>query len=89
MFLQEQQKHLKTCADIESEHQRLAEQRRTARQAAYQLIDGVNRFVVCGHILLEAVPGTAKPSDIFGYYDTDPTSNTLTFRQGPSQYCAD
>ena len=133
MFLQEQQNHLKTCSDTEPEHQCLAEQRRTARQAAYQLIDGVNRFVVglphvvrrtvmglladgqvkpgkavCGHILLEAVPGTAKtllsetlatllrvsfsriqmdadkrPSDILGYYDTDPTSNTLMFRQGP------
>jgi MoxR-like ATPase len=63
---------------------------------------------VCGHILLEAVPGTAKtllsetlaallqvpfsriqmdadkrPSDILGYYDTDPQSNTLVFRKGP------
>lgn len=115
------------------ERQQLAEQRQAARQAAYQLMDGVNRFVVglphvvrravmglladgqmkpgkavCGHILFEAVPGTAKtllsetlalllrvsfsrlqmdadkrPSDILGYYDTDPNSNTLAFRQGP------
>ncbi|MEE8291278.1 MAG: AAA family ATPase [Candidatus Tectomicrobia bacterium] len=63
---------------------------------------------VCGHTLLEAVPGTGKtllsetlasllqvsfsriqmdadkrPSDILGYYDTDPTSNTLVFQHGP------
>lgn len=63
---------------------------------------------VCGHTLLEAVPGTAKtllsetlasllnvsfsriqmdadkrPSDIIGYYDTDPVRNTLAFQQGP------
>lgn len=63
---------------------------------------------VCGHILLEAVPGTAKtllsetlasllrvpfariqmdadkrPSDILGYYDTDPDTDKLVFQQGP------
>lgn len=63
---------------------------------------------VCGHILLEAVPGTAKtllsetlaallklpfariqmdadkrPSDILGYYDSAPDSQTLVFRRGP------
>jgi MoxR-like ATPase len=131
--LQEQQEHVEARQGTEQERQSIAEQRRAARQATYQLIDGINRFVVglphvvrrvvmglladgqikpgkavCGHILLEAVPGTAKtllsetlasllqlpfariqmdadkrPSDILGYYDTDPTSNTLVFQRGP------
>jgi MoxR-like ATPase len=132
-FLQNQQEPHETWRGTEQERQWLAEQRWTARQAAQQLIEGINRFVVglphvvrrvvmglladgqvkpgkavCGHILLEAVPGTAKtllsetlasllqvsfsriqmdadkrPSDILGYYDTDPTNNTLVFQQGP------
>jgi MoxR-like ATPase len=132
-FLQEQREPQETRHSTAAERQSLVEQRRTVRQATYQLIDSVNRYVVglphvvrrvvmglladgqvkpgkavCGHILLEAVPGTAKtllsetlaallhvsfsriqmdadkrPSDILGYYDTDPRSNTLVFQQGP------
>lgn len=128
-----QQAYITTWHDTEQEPQTLDEQRQVARQAAYQLIDGINHFVVglphvvrrvvmgllsdgqvkpgkavCGHILLEAVPGTAKtllsetlavllqapfsriqmdadkrPSDILGYYDSDPATNTLVFKKGP------
>jgi MoxR-like ATPase len=77
--------HIATRHDIQHEPRGLSDQRQRARQAAYQLIDGINHFVVglphvvrrvvmgllsdgqvkpgkavCGHILLEAVPGTAK-----------------------------
>jgi MoxR-like ATPase len=84
-FLQDQQEHRETCQGTAQERWDIVEQRREARQATYQLIDGINHFVVglpqvvrrvvmglladgqvkpgkavCGHILLEAVPGTAK-----------------------------
>ena len=125
--------HSATWHDTGQEPQEIIKQRHAARQAAFQLMDGINRFVVglphvvrrvvmgllsdgqvkpgkavCGHILLEAVPGTAKtllsetlatllqapfsriqmdadkrPSDILGYYDVDPTTNTLVFQKGP------
>jgi MoxR-like ATPase len=128
-----QQAHITTWHDTEQDLQALDAQRQAARQAAYQLIDGINHFVVglphvvrrvvmgllsdgqvkpgkavCGHILLEAVPGTAKtllsetlavllqtpfsriqmdadkrPSDILGYYDSDPATHTLVFKKGP------
>jgi MoxR-like ATPase len=128
-----QQAHIATWQDTEQEPRELSDRRQMARQAAYQLMDGINHFVVglphvvrrvvmgllsdgqvkpgkavCGHILLEAVPGTAKtllsetlaallqapfsriqmdadkrPSDILGYYDTDPATNTLVFQKGP------
>ena len=132
-FAEEHQAHVATWNDTGQEPQEIIKQRRAARQAAFQLMDGINRFVVglphvvrrvvmgllsdgqvkpgkavCGHILLEAVPGTAKtllsetlatllqapfsriqmdadkrPSDILGYYDADPTTNTLVFQKGP------
>ena len=132
-FAEEHQAHVTTWHDTGQEPQEIIKQRRAARQAAFQLMDGINRFVVglphvvrrvvmgllsdgqvnpgkavCGHILLEAVPGTAKtllsetlatllqapfsriqmdadkrPSDILGYYDADPTTNTLVFQKGP------
>jgi len=84
-LLQAQQEHRETQHGTVAERQSLTEQRRAARQATYQLIESVNRYVVglpdvvrrvvmglladgqvkpgkavCGHILLEAVPGTAK-----------------------------
>ncbi|MCZ6872357.1 MAG: AAA family ATPase [bacterium] len=130
---EELQAQLATWPNAAQEPQDIIEQRQTTRQAAYQLMDGINHFVVglphivrrvvmglfadgqikpgktvCGHILLEAVPGTAKtllsetlaallqapfsriqmdadkrPNDILGYYDTDPTTNTLVFQKGP------
>ena len=77
--------HSATWHDTGQEPQEMIKQRHAARQAAFQLMDGINRFVVglphvvrrvvmgllsdgqvkpgkavCGHILLEAVPGTAK-----------------------------
>jgi MoxR-like ATPase len=84
-FLQEHQEQRGPWQGTESESRDIAEQRQAARQAAHQLMDDINRFVVglphvvrrvvmglladgqvkpgkavCGHILLEAVPGTAK-----------------------------
>ena len=84
-FAEEHQAHAPAWHDTGQEPQELIKQRHAARQAAFQLMDGINRFVVglphvvrrvvmgllsdgqvkpgkavCGHILLEAVPGTAK-----------------------------
>jgi MoxR-like ATPase len=84
-FLQNQQEYRQTRQTTAQERQRTVEKRQEARQATYQLIHDINRFVVglpqivrrvvmglladgqvkpgkavCGHILLEAVPGTAK-----------------------------